>query len=190
MIMKSRKQTTRRATKDTGTDAYGTKIITMVVKAKDGAMVYDSMGTPIPGDHFVAVPVSANVVLALRNGDLEEMEEEPPPEPPEPEEKVPTVVSVTPATAEAGSGTIDVIVTCTETHPGYAIEFDGVMIVSGPTTETTVAGANGAKPATAKDVIIRVREFAAGAFIAGEAVLSFTEPAAGDTTRRRGKSSE
>jgi hypothetical protein len=56
-------------------DKYGTRIVNMTVKAKDGAMVYDSTGAPIPGDNFVTVPISATLVRAVQNGDLEEMEE-------------------------------------------------------------------------------------------------------------------
>ena len=66
-------------------DKFGTRIINMTVKAKDGAMVYDSEGNPIPGDSFVTVPVSASLVRAVQAGDLEEAEAETPTPPPEPE---------------------------------------------------------------------------------------------------------
>ena len=38
-------------------------------------VVYDAMGNLIPTDHPVQVPVSAGTVLAVQQGDLEEMEE-------------------------------------------------------------------------------------------------------------------
>lgn len=52
--------------------------INMTVKAKNGAIVYDFTGAPIPGDQFVTVPMSASLVNAVRAGDLEEMEEDKP----------------------------------------------------------------------------------------------------------------
>lgn len=72
---------TRAKTTPKDSDQYGTKIINMTVKAKDGAMVYDDSGNAIPGDQFVTVPVSATLVLAVKAGDLEEQEPAPPTQP-------------------------------------------------------------------------------------------------------------
>jgi hypothetical protein len=49
--------------------------ITMHVKAKNHAIVYDIDGYRIPDDQFVEVPLSAGTVMAVKNGDLEEVEE-------------------------------------------------------------------------------------------------------------------
>lgn len=48
-------------------------IVTMIVKAKHGAMVYVN-GSPVPDDQYIEVPVSPSVVNAVIHGDLEEME--------------------------------------------------------------------------------------------------------------------
>jgi hypothetical protein len=46
-------------------------MIDMIVRAKNGAIVYDIGGFQIP-DHFVRIPVSAGLVIAVKAGDLEE----------------------------------------------------------------------------------------------------------------------
>lgn len=75
---------------DSPRDKFGTRIVNMTVKAKDGAMVLDSDGNEIPGDQFVTVPVSATLVRAVQAGDLEEMEEQKPAPGPEPDESLST----------------------------------------------------------------------------------------------------
>ena len=49
--------------------------ISMTVKAKNGAVVYDIDGNRIPEAQYVSVPISAGVVIAVKAGDLEEAEE-------------------------------------------------------------------------------------------------------------------
>jgi len=50
--------------------------ITMTVKAKAGAVVYDIDGNRIPDGQYVAVPISPGVVTAVKAGDLDESEAE------------------------------------------------------------------------------------------------------------------
>ena len=47
-------------------------MITKMVKAVHGAIVYDYEGYPIPHDKFTPVPISPGVVRAIKDGDLEE----------------------------------------------------------------------------------------------------------------------
>lgn len=58
-------------------------MLTMTVRAKDGAIVYGIDGDRIPGDRYVTVPMSPGMVKAVQCGDLEEVEEATPPMPSE-----------------------------------------------------------------------------------------------------------
>lgn len=44
------------------------------VRPLNGALIYTDEGTPIPADEWSQVPVSAGIIAAIRNGDLEEGE--------------------------------------------------------------------------------------------------------------------